>query len=169
MYSNPKCAKNGSCNDLLHPARLQHDYQPLQRGNMCIQAIETIYFFKFEIIINVLVNRFCFIWIPMLWAIRNMTGIDKRRQNLTSLYVRFWRIKLCSFVLNPANTKHCMTFVQPRANVFDVGSTLYTCHTNVLCLPDYYCVLTYILYIQLTCCDVACIQINWTMSQNGYK
>ena len=28
----------------------------------------------------------------------------------------------------------CMTFVQRRPNVFDVGPTLYKCHTNVLCL-----------------------------------
>ena len=40
--------------------------------------------------------------------------------------------------LIPANTKHlyniCITFVQCRPNVFDVGSTLYKCYTNVLCL-----------------------------------
>ena len=28
----------------------------------------------------------------------------------------------------------CMTFVQRQPNVFDVGSTLYKCYTNVLCL-----------------------------------
>ena len=28
----------------------------------------------------------------------------------------------------------CLTFVQRRPNVFDVGPTLYKCHTNVLCL-----------------------------------
>ena len=28
----------------------------------------------------------------------------------------------------------CMTFVRCRTNVFDVGPTLYKCHTNVLCL-----------------------------------
>ena len=28
----------------------------------------------------------------------------------------------------------CMTFVQRRPNVFDVGPTLYKCHTNVSCL-----------------------------------
>ena len=28
----------------------------------------------------------------------------------------------------------CITFVQRRPNVFDVGSTLYKCHTNILCL-----------------------------------
>ena len=28
----------------------------------------------------------------------------------------------------------CITFLQCRHNVFDVGSTLYKCYTNVLCL-----------------------------------
>ena len=31
----------------------------------------------------------------------------------------------------------CITFVQRRPNVFDVGPTLYKCHTNVLCLLGY--------------------------------
>ena len=31
----------------------------------------------------------------------------------------------------------CITFVQRRPNVFDVGPTLYKCYTNVLCLPGY--------------------------------
>ena len=29
----------------------------------------------------------------------------------------------------------CITFVQRRLNVFDVGPTLYKCYANVLCLP----------------------------------
>ena len=35
----------------------------------------------------------------------------------------------------------CITFVQRRPNVFDVGPTLYKCYTNVLCLykPNDYC------------------------------
>ena len=28
----------------------------------------------------------------------------------------------------------CLTFIQRRPNVFDVGPTLYKCYTNVLCL-----------------------------------
>ena len=28
----------------------------------------------------------------------------------------------------------CITFVQRRTNVFDVGPTLHECYTNVLCL-----------------------------------
>ena len=34
----------------------------------------------------------------------------------------------------PANTKHCITFVQCRPNVFDVGPPSYKCYTNVLYL-----------------------------------
>ena len=29
----------------------------------------------------------------------------------------------------------CITFIQRRTNVFDVGPTLYKCYTNGLCLP----------------------------------
>ena len=28
----------------------------------------------------------------------------------------------------------CITFIQRRPNVFDVGPALYKCHTNVFCL-----------------------------------
>ena len=56
--------------------------------------------FPFEIIINVLVSSFCFIWIPMLWVCGHYeyfksfsAGIVFRRQNLTSVDVRFWRLK----------------------------------------------------------------------------
>ena len=35
----------------------------------------------------------------------------------------------------PANI--CITFVQCRPNVFDVGPALYKCYTNVLCLLGY--------------------------------
>ena len=31
----------------------------------------------------------------------------------------------------------CITFIQRRPNVFDVGPTLYKCYTNVLCLLGY--------------------------------
>ena len=62
--------------------------------------METKGFFYFEIIINVLYSSFRFIRIPMLWsaAIIKMNnyfsvGIVFRRQNLTSIDVRFWRLK----------------------------------------------------------------------------
>ena len=57
-------------------------------------------FFQFEIIINVLVSFFRFIWIPMIWVYDHYkylyyysAGIDFGRQNLTSGDVRFWRLK----------------------------------------------------------------------------
>ena len=48
---------------------------------------------------NVLVNCFCFIWIPMLWVygykclISFSAGIDFRRHNLTSIDVSLWRLE----------------------------------------------------------------------------
>ena len=57
-------------------------------------------FFQFEIIMNVLVSSFRFIWIPMLWVYDLKTyfkphsaGNDFSRQNLASTDVRFWRLK----------------------------------------------------------------------------
>ena len=56
--------------------------------------------FQFEIIINVLFSFFWFIWIPMWWVYNqykfvysHSAGIDFKRQNLTSIDVRFWRLK----------------------------------------------------------------------------
>ena len=50
--------------------------------------------------INVLVSSFDFIWLPMLWVyshcklVNSFTAVTVfRRQNLTSIDVRFWRIK----------------------------------------------------------------------------
>ena len=45
-----------------------------------------------------------------------------------------WVVGWYIFNDNPANTKHCIIFVQRRPNVFDVGPTLYKCYTNVSCL-----------------------------------
>ena len=57
-------------------------------------------FFQFEIIINVLVSSFRFIWTPMSWVYGHYkyfnsysAGIDFSRQNLPSTDVRFWRLK----------------------------------------------------------------------------
>ena len=42
---------------------------------------------------------------------------------------------LCSSVTLPSKKQNiCITFVQRRPSVFDVGQTLYKCYTNVLCL-----------------------------------
>ena len=57
---------------------------------------------QFEITINDLVSSYWFIWIPkcMLWVYGHMkyfysysADIDFSRQNLTSVDVRFWRLK----------------------------------------------------------------------------
>ena len=57
-------------------------------------------FFQFEIIINVLVISFWFIWIPMLWVCDHYkyfnsfsAGTVFIRQNLPSTDVRSWRLK----------------------------------------------------------------------------
>ena len=63
------------------------------------------WYMQFEIIINILVSSFRFVWIPMLsttvimgmrpWSFFYFfrAGIVFIRQNLTSTDVRFWRIK----------------------------------------------------------------------------
>ena len=63
--------------------------------------METEGFFPLEIIINVLVSFFRFIWIPMLWVYDQYkcgytfsVGTVFLRQNLTSIDVRFWRKKM---------------------------------------------------------------------------
>ena len=55
---------------------------------------------QFEIIINVSVSSFWFIWIPMLWVYGHYkylysysAGIYFSRHNLTSTDVRLWRLK----------------------------------------------------------------------------
>ena len=57
-------------------------------------------FFQLEIIINVLIGSFWFIWIPMLWVYGHYiycdsfsAGIEFIRENLRSTDVRFWLIK----------------------------------------------------------------------------
>ena len=59
--------------------------------------------FQFEIVINVLVSSFRYIWIPVLWVYGHKKYLNSfsagtvfRRQNLTSKDVRFWRIKTVS-------------------------------------------------------------------------
>ena len=49
---------------------------------------------------------------------------------------RTWELLLDAHTEQTQNI--CMTCVQRRPNVFDVGPTLYTCHTNVLCLLVYH-------------------------------
>ena len=56
----------------------------------------------------------------------------------------------------------CITLVQRRPNVFDVGPTLYKCYTNVLCLLGtlcfnqsvFYCDLMPTMWLSLTECHI---------------
>ena len=52
----------------------------------------------------------------------------------------------------------CITFIQRRPNVFDVGPTLYKCYTNVLCL------LGCLLFIALTITPPRAIIIVFSLS-----
>ena len=59
---------------------------------------------------------------------------------LTWKVLQDWLEKYCKTDLKSIAQKTqniCITFVQRRPNVFDVGPTLYKCYTNVLCLPGY--------------------------------
>ena len=46
----------------------------------------------------------------------------------------FVQMFLCNKRYTQQTQNICITFVQCRPNVFDVGPTLYKCYTNVLCL-----------------------------------
>ena len=49
------------------------------------------------------------------------------------------KLKWSKFSLTSQHTQTiCITFVQHCPNVFDIGSTLYKCYTNVLCLRELY-------------------------------
>ena len=61
--------------------------------------------------------------------------------------------------LFPANTKHCITFIQRRPNVEDVVPTLYKCYTNVLCLMG--CLLTVTGYLFITGSGTAVLSWLW--------
>ena len=53
-----------------------------------------------------------------------------------------WNKRYCypgaSILWSQQTQNICITFVQCRPNVSDVGPTLYKCYTNVLCLLGYY-------------------------------
>ena len=49
-------------------------------------------------------------------------------------YLRRWPCIKYQWVTSQQTQNICVTFVQRRTNVFDVGATLYKCYTNVLCL-----------------------------------
>ena len=62
---------------------------------------------------------------PWITATRRFKAVKK-----TSAHFKF----LSSVVLSQQLQNICITFVQPRPNVLDVGPTLYKCYTNILCL-----------------------------------
>ena len=65
-----------------------------------------------------------------------LTPIIIRR--VTVLFIQYKnRIQL---VPSQQTQNICITFIQRRPNVFDVGPTLYKCYTHVLCLLGYMCV-----------------------------
>ena len=81
----------GSLFILLSPWEMSPELQawPLQRWDICVQTMEVKGVFQFEIITNVLVSPFHFIWIPMLFVHghykffhQNLTSVC-RRQILT--------------------------------------------------------------------------------------
>ena len=45
-------------------------------------------------------------------------------------------VPINDYCVIPANINICISIVQRRPNVFDVGPTLYKCYTNVLCCWD---------------------------------
>ena len=53
-----------------------------------------------------------------------------------SFNLKLWRIELdvSASVMDQQTQNICITFVQRRPNVLDVGPTLYKCYTDVLCL-----------------------------------
>ena len=67
----------------------------------------------------------------------SMREVESRRQNLTSMDVRFWRLKsvpalkmlnlriITGKTSSQQRQSICITFVQCQPNVFDVGLTLY--------------------------------------------
>ena len=78
---------------------IEFDRLTLATLKYCIDHEDQSDFFQFEIIINVLVSAFWFIWMPMSWVYGYYkhiyscsAGIDFSRQNLTSTDVRFWRL-----------------------------------------------------------------------------
>ena len=49
-------------------------------------------------------------------------------------FAQIMQLLLCVHCPTQQTHNICITFLQRRPNVFDVGPTLYKCYTNVLCL-----------------------------------
>ena len=91
-------------------------------------------FFQFEIIINVLVSSFWFIWIPVLWVYGHhkyfyCAGIDFSCQNMTSTNVRFWRLKLIPALWGLKGHFSCVTRVAAHSRFY--CSTSFCTNTNM--------------------------------------
>ena len=55
----------------------------------------------------------------------------------------------------------CITLIQRRPNVFDVGPTLYKCYTNVLCLLGWVCFSPVACYYVIILCLIMSDMITW--------
>ena len=107
IFQNRKCMMPISLRHFFAKSRgddnvwllIMYDWS-LKRRIFPMNTVEAKGFFHFEIITTVSVSCFRFILIPMLWVYGHYeyvylhsAGIDIRRQNLTSVDVRFWRLK----------------------------------------------------------------------------
>ena len=50
------------------------------------------------------------------------------------VFLSYVHLVLCNVAVTQQTENICITFIQRRPNVFDVGRALYKCYTNVLCL-----------------------------------
>ena len=63
-------------------------------------------------------------------------------QTVKSTFAQIWQSQQTQNI--------CITFIQRRPNVFDVGPTLYQCFTNVLCLLASHIAILF-LFLQVSC------------------
>ena len=91
----------------------------------CINRGAQMCFFQLKIIRNGLVTSFRFIWIPMLSVYSHSkyffsAGTVFVRQNLTSLDVRFWRIKTVPALKGLTVSRNKNSFVQSKTCARDI-------------------------------------------------
>ena len=60
--------------------------------------------------------------------------LENQAPQFQYIYAINFKNEIC---LQQQTQNFCITFIQRRSNVFDVGPTLYKCYTNVLCLLGY--------------------------------
>ena len=119
-------------------SHVSRQWMVLKHLNYVCICHEKQWFFQFEIIINIFVSYYRFIWIPMLWVYglflclffqcgRRLRRQIYRRQILTP------KVDPC---IRP-HISHChifITFVQRGPNDFAVGPRLYTCTVFTGCI-----------------------------------